>query len=173
MTTLVDEKTEKPEFKMTHGKDYVEKQVIYNYIFVILFIKMYSWYVNAKKTITYSTEITPAKNPKLAKLDDRDEYMFSNPEAEKEFKKNERKLVKERRDKYANRVISYLISFHLKKKKKKGKGKSKRSCFHWHPRTKTSGYHGYSKMVQKQTVSDSKKGHKYNGRKTCVTTGNK
>ena len=30
--------------------------------------------------------------------------MFSNPEAEKEFKKNERKLVKERRDKYANRV---------------------------------------------------------------------
>ena len=32
MTTLVDEKTEKPEFKMTHGKDYVEKQVIYLYI---------------------------------------------------------------------------------------------------------------------------------------------
>lgn len=29
--------------------------------------------------------------------------MFSNPEAEKEFKKNERKLVKDRRDKYANR----------------------------------------------------------------------
>lgn len=62
-----------------------------------------------KKTITYATEIIPAKNPKLAKLDDRDEYMFSNPEAEKEFKKNERKLVKERREKYANRVFFNLL----------------------------------------------------------------
>lgn len=32
MTTLVDEKTEKPEFKMAHGKDYVEKQVTYIFI---------------------------------------------------------------------------------------------------------------------------------------------
>ena len=71
------------------------------------------YYVNAKKTITYATEIIPAKNPKLAKLDDRDEYMFSNPEAEKEFKKNERKLVKERRDNYSNRVLYYLISLFL------------------------------------------------------------
>ena len=38
MTTLIDEKTDKPEFKLTHGKDYVEKQVLIDYfIFIVVF----------------------------------------------------------------------------------------------------------------------------------------
>ena len=46
----------------------------------------------------------------MNKLEDRDEYMFTNPEAEKEFKKNERKVVKERRDQYANRVLFHYFN---------------------------------------------------------------
>lgn len=67
---------------------------------------------------TYITEIIPAKNSKLKPLEDRDEYMFTNQEAEKEFKKKERRLVKERRDKYANKVKLFLFSPYYKNKDK-------------------------------------------------------